>query len=380
MSPTPNLRSRAALLPLPLVLVLLLALAQPAPAASVRLVVSSPTSGATVAAGLPINARLAGVKGSRVRIARFYVNGKRVSTDRSRPFATSVGAAFDTNALAAGKQRLKLSVRYVVRGRRGKLSTHTRTRRVGVLVFRPPAPAAPAAEPQIGSNWKLGFDDEFSAAATSASTWKTQRDDWIKGGRPYSNLEGAGYLASNVSVANGSLNLKTADSSASGYPLSTGSVNTHGSFEYKYGYLESRMLVPSCSGCWPAFWTLASDDVWPPEIDIIEFFNTQAEVFPYASLHWPASNAAKELSRNDPLRIAVGDNYVGTWHTYGVLWTKDQLQFYIDGVPGPKFSDPSQIPQGSMYPIIQLAVQSGHHPAAGSTMQVDYVRAWLPAP
>jgi hypothetical protein len=30
-----------------------------------------------------------------------------------------------------------------------------------------------------------------------------------------------------------------------------------------------------------------------------------------------------------------------------------------------------------MYPIIQLAIGRGFRPALGSTMQVDYLRAWM---
>ncbi|MGH2959419.1 MAG: glycoside hydrolase family 16 protein, partial [Solirubrobacterales bacterium] len=201
-------------------------------------------------------------------------------------------------------------------------------------------------------------------------------DDWLKNGIPYSDLEGAGYLSSNVTVANGTLNLSTSSRAAAGFNQSTGSVNTNKKFAFQYGYIEARILVPACAGCWPAFWMLPSADHWPPEIDIIEFFDTSKQVIPYSAVHWPVAGAAKEQYFSQRLQTSDADNYIGTWHTYAMLWTRDLVQFYVDGNLGPQFNVPGQIPHLPMYPILQLAVGAGHRPSAGSTMQVDHVRAW----
>jgi beta-glucanase (GH16 family) len=363
---------RAALL-LPLIALIAFAAPQTASAAAPRVVVPAPVAGSIVAGKFPIRAQLTVKRHTRVRVARFYVQGSWIATDRRAPFTLNAGALFDTAALPSGANQLHFKVKYTVRRPGGRFVKKIATRVVSVDVFHPPTAAQP-----LPANWKIGFDDDFSNPATSAANWKTIRDDWIKDGRPYSNLEGAGYSPSNVSVANGSMNLRTSDRGAAGLAQSTGSVNTNTKFAFQYGYLESRIFVPSCSGCWPAFWLLPSSNVWPPEIDIFEFFNTEKDTSAHSSLHWPANTATKEDFRTSLLRINDGDNYVGSWHTYAMLWTANQIQFYIDGLPGPQFSDPSQIPHQPMYPILQLAVQSGHIPAVGSTMQVDYVRAWLP--
>lgn len=349
-----------------------LAAAPGASAKPVKFVVASPTSGSTVTNALAIRARLDAPRSARVRKARFYVNGNLVALDAKAPFTTAPSSAFGTNPLPAGTNRLELSVTYSSRTAGGALVEKTLSRAVRIEVFRPPT----ATQSLPAAQWKQTFGDDFTIPSASRARWETQRDDWIKGGIPYSNLEGAGYLSSNVGISGGTMNISTSNKPAAGFRQSTGSVNTHGAFSFRYGYIESRILVPPCDGCWPAFWMLPRADHWPPEIDIIEYFNTAKQTIPYSAVHWPAPTPKKERYFSERLMLTPQDNYIGTWHTYGALWTKDTVQFYIDGFAGPQFSRPSRIPHKAMYPIIQLAVGNGFHPKAGSTLKVDYVRVW----
>lgn len=350
----------------------LLALALPSAgsAAAPKLVVTSPGNGSISAAVHPLKMRLKTDKRSRVRSASFYAQGQLVSTDTRAPFTATRGRTLDLRSFESGPAKLRFKVVYTLRG--GK--TKTKSRQVRVLVFRPPTPEAPLP----AAHWRPAFSDDFTSSASFAN-WKTQRDDWIKHGIPYSNLEGAGYLTSNVRIANGTMNISTSSHPAAGFTQSTGSVNTNKRFAFKYGYLEARLLIPRCNGCWPAFWMLPSADHWPPEIDIIEYFNTAKQVIPYSAVHWATNEPDKEDYFSERLMFADTDNYIGTWHTYGVLWSASSVQFYLDGRPGPVFSEPSKIPHLPMYPIIQLAVGNGFRPGPGHTMQVDYVRAWTPA-
>lgn len=366
-------------LALPLITFLLVLLpAQSSLAAAPRLVVLSPTPEKIVATKVPIRVRLDLSKNSSVFRARFYVNGEELNYDTRPPFTTERGAIYNSGPPTSSKRPLRISVHYTYHRKSGSHVTLMRVaeRIVNVVLFRPPPEGLRVSA--VNAGWKLDFDDSFDSPATSLPNWLLQRDDWIKGGAPYSNLEGSGYAPANVSIADGTLKLKTSEKPAGGLPTSTGSINSHRRFEFKYGYLEARIRVPSCGGCWPSFWLLPTKDGWPPEIDIFEFFNTAVEVFPYSSLHWVVSNPAGEEYRNAPLRSFVGQNLVGSWHTYSLLWTPDQVQFYVDGFTGPHFAVPAQVPHELMYPIIQLAVYRGLPPPIGSAMEVDFVRGWQP--
>ncbi|MBJ7353633.1 MAG: glycoside hydrolase family 16 protein [Thermoleophilaceae bacterium] len=368
--------ARVPLLLLLLPVLPLLLPADSALAAAPRLIVLSPTPGKVVASRVPIRVRLELSKNSRVFRARFLVNGVELNFDRRLPLTTRRGATYDSGLTVAGKRHLHITADYTFHRESGSHEHRTRLveRNVQVEVFRPPPEGVRVSA--VNAGWKPQLDDSFDEMPTTLDHWNAQRDDWIKGGIPYSNLEGAGYATSNVSIEDGVLKLRTSNTPAAGYPTSTGSINSHHVFEYKYGYLESRIRVPRCNGCWPSFWMLPGEDGWPPEIDIFEFFNTLVERFPYSSLHWEVDNAAGEEYRNAPLRAYVGQDLVESWHTYSLLWTEDQVQFYLDGNPGPQFAVPSQVPHELMYPIIQLAIIRGLSAPAGSTMEVDYVRAW----
>ena len=49
----------------------------------------------------------------------------------------------------------------------------------------------------------------------------------------------------------------------------SGILTTQESFSQKYGYFEFAPRLPLGVGVWPAFWMLANDGGWPPEIDAL---------------------------------------------------------------------------------------------------------------
>ena len=363
---------RAPLLLASLSLLLAGIIAQPSAAASRQFTITSPGSGFSSATTREVHAQLTPGKDTRVTSARFFYNDALISTATAAPFQVSPGTTIDLSTRPNGPARLRFRVDFTVQKKNGRTVERSIRKTVRVIVFRPPT----AAQRLAKKHWKSVFNDGFGSPAKSEANWLTQRNDWIKQGIPYSNLEGAGYLPSNANFATGTLLLSTSTRAAGGHRQSTSSVNTHDKFWFKYGYLEARMLVPACSGCWPAFWMLPRADHWPPEIDIIEYFNTAEQVIPYSAVHYPSPEERKLDYFSQRLMLSDRDNYVGTWHTYSVLWSRESVQFYIDGVPGPQFTDEAKIPHLAMYPILQLAVGRGFRPEPGSTMQVDYVRAW----
>lgn len=353
-----------------------LGLAHTAGASAPKLVISSPLTGEPVTGKFPVRAHLVLPKGEpdgQIRSVRFYVNGVLIQTDTKPPFALDRGRSFDTGPLEGGPRAVtvKATISFVS-ATPEEPQEESLERTVTANVFRPPGPGS-----RLNSApWREIFNDDFRGDRLSVARWRTQRSDWIKGPIPYSNLEGAGYRAENVSVRGGNLRLSLSERDAAGFPISTASVNTNRRFSFRYGYIEAKLLIPPCSGCWPAFWLLPSADKWPPEIDVVEFFNTAKYKVPWASLHWPARGPSRQEYRHAPVNSDHLGEYVGDWHTFGALWTPHQVRFYLDGRPGPLYDRPSWIPDERMYPIIQLAVQKGHRPRAGSTMLVDHVRAW----
>jgi beta-glucanase (GH16 family) len=168
-------------------------------------------------------------------------------------------------------------------------------------------------------------------------------------------------------------------------------MKTEGLFSFQYGRLEARIKLPEGNGLWPAFWLLGSNintDPWPAcgELDVLEHIdgsNPQNEGFDWVqgSVHGTGLDGGIQYH---PTGFSAAD-----WHTYGMIWTKGQIEYYVD--------DPSNVyatytsssmagtwpfDSGPQFILMNLAVGGGWpgSPDATtpfpSTMQVQYVRIY----
>jgi len=228
-------------------------------------------------------------------------------------------------------------------------------------------------------SWVSTFDDEFNGTTLDTTKWAPNRYGYDYGGdTPFNpSAEDAWFGSGNVSVSNGNLALtiKSEPKTLSGktYPYSSGVVQSAQHFLMKPGsYVEARISVPKCDGCWPAFWTV-SPNTWPPELDIFEFFGTQNadQSRPFFNYHPPAGGQTGPRAYG-----ASTTDFRGTFHTYGMLWDGTKAIPYVDGVAYPGAT--SSMTSLSQELILNLSVQAGHKPAAGSQMLVDWLRVWQP--
>src|SRR5215218_1726552 len=236
------------------------------------------------------------------------------------------------------------------------------------------APAGPAGA------WTKVLADEFDGTALDSTKWEPNRYGTDYGGdTPFNpSAEDAWFGTRNVSVAGGNLALtvkpeaKTLNGKT--YPYSSGMVQSAQHYLLKPGsYIEARIDVPLCDGCWPAFWTV-SPKTWPPELDIFEFFGTHSsgQSRPFFNYHPPAGGQTGPDAYG-----ATGTDYRSGFHVYGMLWDGKQAIPYVDGKAYPgATSDMTTLEQEI---ILNLSVQQGHKPVSGSQMLVDWLRVWRPA-
>ena len=256
------------------------------------------------------------------------------------------------------------------------------------------------------SKYTLTFDDEFNNGlslynpATGQGIWKT---NYFYGAQSGTNaytsrmisgdlslmvdpsFQGTGQTALGLdpfSISNGVLDIRTqaAPSSAlsalSGFKYTSGMITTEKSFAQQYGYFEIRAEVPSDKTMWPAFWLLREDQKAMTEIDVMEFMGGGTV---YQTLHdWSTGTDVQTQNASYNPTIAAG------MHTFGVLWTKDTISFYLDGVQTSSAPTPADM-NTPMY----MLVTSGMSSKLGTPdpsfdhadFQVDYVRAYsLDAP
>lgn len=331
-----NISSRQTLLVLASLFVALFSVignawAAPAP----RFKVSAPVAGTVPAGLIPVKAKLSAPRSAGVIKARFYVNGKLVTTDKKYPFAIKSGVKLDTRSLPTVNPTVKLVVKYDVRKKKGQRARHkSLTKKIPVSLFvsanpgvgskgneTPTEPTGPTGpywpDGPTGQGTSISFQDDFNGPTLDTSKWNNQRFDHLNGnnpgptgnGLPYNGFEGSGYgtSSSNVQITGPTgqtyLRLRKSSTPAAGYTTSTGMVNADGKFSFKYGYAEARIAAPSCNGdsnpdngheqlgCWPAFWVLPATNHWPPEIDIFEMIEVESSIVefpyaPYATPHW----------------------------------------------------------------------------------------------
>jgi beta-glucanase (GH16 family) len=160
----------------------------------------------------------------------------------------------------------------------------------------------------------------------------------------------------------------------------SGLLTTQGWFAQKYGYFEIRAKLPIGTGVWPAFWMLADDGGWPPEIDVLEGRGQRPGDL-VMTTHWrvPATGRIQSCGFDFLLPDAAD-----SFHDYGVLWQRDRIIYFIDRKP---VSD-IKVPVGfddPMYMIVNLAMGSKYFGGVGVvdgespimvTFEIDRISAY----
>jgi beta-glucanase (GH16 family) len=230
-------------------------------------------------------------------------------------------------------------------------------------------------EPASGG-WMLVFDEECDGSALDPAKWVVERTDLAK-----ATHEGHGLvstrLAENVVVSDGLCHLRTTrQERVPGFPWATASIWTRG-FHQQYGYFEARIRYGRASGLNNAFWLDASSREASGghgavhfEIDINEgHYPSQVNM----SVHnWTNGHTQQGLSLEAKNDLSLG------FHVYGLLWTEQQLTWFMDGVP--IHSEASSEVRGEMKILLSTAVLPWAGQISdrlnGTSMDVDWVHAY----
>lgn len=224
---------------------------------------------------------------------------------------------------------------------------------------------SPANDP----HWDLVFFDEFNGTTINTTKWNVLDNN---DGQVYAdaNLMVPVFINDNVSVSGGYLTCKTDVGPYScppeyvtewwckyqmlygnPYPFTGGGVETQPAYNFKYGYIESRMKVEAGPSLWSAFWTFRGDGVTggpntANEIDVFEILSSSTLV--KTNVHWDfcpetegpidpqygcGATPVGEICAGIPCKnLDVQINNTNTFHVYGLEWTPSKIVWYIDGV------------------------------------------------
>jgi beta-glucanase (GH16 family) len=286
------------------------------------------------------------------------------------------------------------------------LISHRLIRSCAALVLAATA-TSHALVAQAPTRWSLVWSDEFNGRArglpdpkkwtadTGNSGWGNHELEYYCA--PGSDRAPCARRAPNAAMdGRGSLIISAIRDRTGGW--TSARLKTQGLVDVSEGRIEARIRMPTGPGLWPAFWALGNDITttgWPQcgEIDIME--NVAADVpnglgvhVSRSTIHGPGYAGGESIGKNFtfPGVQRVDDGF----HVYGVIWSKDQLQFYVDDATKPYFTvTAADLPAGKRWAydhpfflIMNLAVGGDWPKAPGPTtpnparMLVDYVRIY----
>ena len=200
---------------------------------------------------------------------------------------------------------------------------------------------------------------------------------------PNAFIDGAGHLVIQQRLANGAT-------------WTSARLKTQGVKTFQYGRIEASIEFPSHQGLWPAFWMLGNniDSIgWPKcgEVDIMENWPAIGAAKNSTTMHGDTYNGGNGL--NSVFTFPNGERVDSAFHTYGIIWSKNMMQFYFDDPANITFvRTAADVPAGGTWPfnnpfflIANMAVGGslGGTPDVGTagatpSMMLDYVRYYQP--
>lgn len=200
--------------------------------------------------------------------------------------------------------------------------------------------------PYVPSGYTYKWGDEFDGDSVDLTKWSNYWEPDYRGMIPDDR--------GNQYVRNGALHLVTSYESGKiirpnivtqmqgGYHDSNNSEAVHGAV--KYGYIEARIKTRLDNAATPSFWMMSNTKLpdrqtanWYMETDIMEGQNYPPITPPIQASHqhkWGSSRLSNRYHTmiSGAPKVFTSDGADGTtWVTYGLLWTPETMETYVNG-------------------------------------------------
>ncbi len=228
------------------------------------------------------------------------------------------------------------------------------------------------------------WSDEFEDGSLNTSIWTPEIGTGNSG---WGNNELQYYRAENTSIVEGNLVIEARNDGFGGSAYTSSRLITKDNFDFKYGRVDIRAVLPKGKGIWPALWMLGSKfetEGWPAcgEIDIMELVGgTNSDKTVHGTIHW-FENAYASYGGHYSLNSGI---FADEFHVFSIIWDEQSIKWLVDDV---QFVEADLTPQGlsefheNFFFIFNVAV-GGNWPGSpdNSTvfpqrMIVDYIRVF----
>jgi len=225
----------------------------------------------------------------------------------------------------------------------------------------------------------LLWSDEFNTdGAPDASKW-----GYDLGGGGWGNNELEYYTnnPSNVIVQNGVLKITAIKENLNGSAYTSARLLTKGKFNFTYGRVDVRAMLPAGAGTWPAIWMLGSDidtTPWPAcgEIDIMEQRGSELNKI-YGTLHYPGHSGANGNGSTTTIT-----NSTTQFHIYSLVWSASTVNILVDNQLYQSVPNSGSLPFNSNFFFVLNVAMGGDFGGAvdpnfsSAAMQIDYIRVY----
>jgi beta-glucanase (GH16 family) len=243
------------------------------------------------------------------------------------------------------------------------------------------------SSPLTYEGYDLIWNDEFGGNTVNSDYWTFEIGDGCPNLCGWGNNEKQYYRAENADVADGLLTIEAREESYSGSAYTSARMITKGKFDFQYGRVDIRALLPKGQGIWPALWMLGSNITsvgWPAcgELDIMEMIGGDGrDNRVHGTLHWYADGHASAGGSYQLHEGIFADEY----HVFSIIWDENSVSWFVNDN---KFHEiditPSHMTEfhNKYFFIFNVAV-GGNWPGSPDEttvfpqhMKVDYIRVF----
>ena len=179
---------------------------------------------------------------------------------------------------------------------------------------------------------ELIWSDEFSESELNETFWTYEIGNGYNG---WGNNELQFYRRENTFIKDGNLVIQAREENFNGFSYTSSRLITKDKFEFKFGRVDIRAVLPEGKGIWPALWTLGeniSSVGWPRcgEMDIMELVGHRPSTV-HATVHYANSNGNRILNGSE-IHLNGGKKFSQDFHVFSMVWEEDRVDFFMDDI------------------------------------------------
>ncbi len=184
--------------------------------------------------------------------------------------------------------------------------------------------------PETYDGLSLLWADEFDGTTIDKDIWCFEEGNGSYG---WGNNELEFYREENASIIDGNLVIEAREENINGFNYTSARMITQNKFDFTFGRVDIRAVLPQGQGIWPALWMLG-DNIntvgWPRcgEIDIMELLGHQPSTV-HATVH-RGNNNGDHVFDGTSTSLSGGQDFSETYHVFSLLWEEDKMEFFLD--------------------------------------------------